>query len=34
MPIAELERLLGQVGVVREKALIRSFRTWIGENLT
>ncbi len=34
MPLSEIQRLMSQVGIVRENALIRSFRTWIRENVT
>lgn len=33
LPLLEVQRLMSQVGVVRENALIRSFRTWIRENV-
>ncbi|NUQ65542.1 MAG: Uma2 family endonuclease [Pirellulales bacterium] len=33
LPLLEVQRLLGQVGLVRENALVRSFRTWIRENV-
>lgn len=34
LPIAEIQRLVGQVGAVRENALIREFRTWIRQHIT
>ncbi len=33
LPVSELQRLMNQVGSVRENALVRSFRTWIRENV-
>jgi Uma2 family endonuclease len=33
LPLAEVQRLMNQVGTVRENALIRSFRTSIRENV-
>ena len=32
MPLAEIQRLMTQVGLIRENALIRSFRKWIQEH--
>ncbi len=34
LPLSEVQRLMGQVGDVRENMLIRSFRTWIREHVT
>ena len=33
LPLSEVQRLMSQVGEVRENALIRSFRTWTRENV-
>ena len=32
LPIAQLQRVLGRVGKVRETELIRGFRAWVRKN--
>jgi Uma2 family endonuclease len=33
LPVLEIQRLLARLGVMHENALVRSFRTWVRENI-